>query len=130
MKKTNIIYVYALTNILATSKSKKLKEFYGDFKSGTEKLKKNLWFISRNFESKSEKNKSITQAGLNKKCQNMNGLVLENFMLGYNLFASNTASKKIKDENHLIGSLERQNNLQNNRLHLNASRTEKVSHRQ
>ena len=57
-------------------------------------LKANIWFISGDFNGKIGKNKSNTQGGDNKGCQNNNGLLLEEFMQENNLFASNTAFKK------------------------------------
>ena len=57
-------------------------------------LKSNIWFIGGDFNSKIGKNKSSTQGGHNKGCQNNNGSILEEFMQENNLFASNTAFKK------------------------------------
>ena len=93
-EKIDIINVYASTNILASSKPEKLEEFYINLKSCMKNLKSNIWFIGGDFNSKIGKNKSSTQGGHKKGCQNNNGLILEEFMQENNLFASNTAFKK------------------------------------
>ena len=93
-------------------------------------LKSNIWFIGGDFNSKIGKNKSSTQGGHNKGCQNNNGLILEEFMQENKLCIQHSLQKAIKEENHLGGSSERQNNLQCNRFHLNSPKTEKVPQRQ
>ena len=53
-----------------------------------------------------DKNKSFTQGGPNKGCQNNNGLILEEFMQENILFASNTAFKKqSKKKTTWVGNL-------------------------
>ena len=79
-EKLNTINVYAPTNILAYSKPKELEEFYINLISGMKNLKSYIWFIGGGFNSKIGKNKSFTQGGHNKSCQNKNGLILEEFM--------------------------------------------------
>ena len=129
-EKIDIINVYAPTNILTSSKPEGLEEFYINLKSYIKNLKSNIWFIGGDFNSKIRKNKSSTQGGHKKSCQNNNGLILEEFIQENNLFASNSLQKAIKGENHLGGSSERQNNLQCNRFHLYSPKTEKVPQRQ
>ena len=79
-EKIDIINVYVPTNILTSSKPKELEEFYINLKSGMKNLQSSLWFIGGDFNSKIRKNKSFTQGGHNKGCQNKNGLILEKFM--------------------------------------------------
>ena len=105
-EKIDIINVYASTNILASSKPEELEEFYIHLKSCMKNLKSNIWFIGGDFNSKIGKNKSSTQGGHNKDCQNNNKLILEEFMQENNLFASNTAFKKqSKKKTTLVGHL-------------------------
>ena len=129
-KKIDIINVYAPTNILASSKPEELEEFYINLKSCIKNLKLNIWYIGGDFNSKIRKNKSSTQGGHNKGCQNNNGLILEEFMQENNFFASNTAFKKqSKEKTTWVGHL-RGKSLQCNRFHLNSSKTDKVPQRQ
>ena len=105
-EKIDIINVYAPTNILESSKPEELEEFYINFKSCMKNLKSNIWFIGGDFNSKIGKNKSSTQGGHNKDCQNNNGSILEEFVQENNHFASNTAFKKqSKKKNTWVGHL-------------------------